>query len=272
MFNKYLKYKNKYLSLKNDLVGGAAADNKESKSFDIDNLSQEWAFQKFKYDPYEIKVAHHDFKNSNDRNLVFLGGFSTKSFNTSMQIITNKLDKLGNKFGSIYGICLDAFKNSQTEACKHYSERVEDCKDRDNNVYDNESNLNKDIASIVNNIVDNLKLKKISLLGKCAGGGVSIFTACSGKYDALYLAVPGNPKAAKPLLEMSKEKLNEMEFIFSWNEDDEFKFNWGKSTDEKNVYDTIMKEQKNYKSFLFKQGGHDVSLEFIDKIIHITQV
>jgi len=26
MFNKYLKYKNKYLSLKNNLVGGAAAD------------------------------------------------------------------------------------------------------------------------------------------------------------------------------------------------------------------------------------------------------
>lgn len=62
-------------------------------------------------------------------------------------------------------------------------------------------------------------------------------------YDALYLAVPGNPFNIIELENISKERLKDLKFIFSWTKQDVFPFDWGKtSIEEKDVYNDAMKE------------------------------
>jgi hypothetical protein len=296
MESKYLKYKNKYLNLKNRniLRGGYSSIGgnidllkEEIKKMEEEantvlptKLGDKWKLHDINNDEYNFKVAQHKFENNSDRNLVFMGGFSVNSFCESMEIITKKLDKLGLVFGSVYGICLAPFKPMQKNVCMNYDKydetRLNDRYNENKNevyVYEGEDKLNMDIAKIVNNIIMNkLKLAHVSLLGKCAGGGVAIYTASLGNYDALYLAVPGNPMSVLPLLSMDSSILDNMKFIFGWNEDGEFKFKWGESAKEILEYNKLMKHIENYESYLFKIGGHEISLELLDKIVQQLQI
>lgn len=294
---KYLKYKSKYLLLKNNkfhMTGGNIdpMDEEIEKMKKEENeilpdrlakLSNNWKLHDIKSKGYNLKVAQYDFDNKNDRNLVFCGGFSVNSFCESMEIISSKLERLGKVFKSIYAICLAPFKPKQKNVCmlydKYSEERLKDRYNENKNevyVYEGEEQLNNDIAKVISNIILNeLKLSHVHLLGKCAGGGVMIKVVSSSKlgdYDALYLAVPGSPMAVKPLLTMDKNILERLHFIFGWNEDDIFKFKWGESKNEIVEYNKLMEHRENYHSFLFQKGGHEIPLELLDKIVDSTMI
>jgi hypothetical protein len=87
----------------------------------------------------------------------------------------------------------------------------------------------------------------IHLLGKCAGGWIAIQTIQSDIYKALYLAVPASPTNIQPILD--NDKLKDLIYHFSWNEDDPDSVSWGGlSREQKVIYDAVGKKLPNYSS------------------------
>ena len=69
--------------------------------------------------------------------------------------------------------------------------------------------------------------------------------------------------------------MKEIDFIFGWNDNDDYKFNFTpESRMEKDVYDTEMRQlgkikdvELKYKSYMFPNGnGHEINADLIDKI------
>jgi hypothetical protein len=124
----------------------------------------------------------------------------------------------------------------------------------------------------------------VHLLCKCNGAWiVSLLLVRNERYKALYLAVPGIPSIdGIPLIgdilsKIKKPRIDEIKFIFGWHNKDAFKFNWGKSCDEKVKYDDVMNKLqiKNYVSDMLILGDdieedgkkyHELYPELIDKI------
>lgn len=124
-----------------------------------------------------------------------------------------------------------------------------------------------------------LNLTNVHLLGKCAGGGLAIHTITkSNIYSGLFLSVPASPLNVEKLKELNKTQKNKIRFIFTWDKNDDYPFNWNrKSNEEKEYYDKTMKKLKikNYESYIFdeepknkleKYQYHEISNGLFDKI------
>jgi hypothetical protein len=151
--------------------------------------------------------------------------------------------------------------------------------------------MNSNISLQTHEIIKSLGLSNVHLLGKCNGGWIAtLLLARSNIYEGLYLAVPGIPYSIKSLKTINRKRLDEINFVFGWTEQDCYEFHWckigttekTKSKDEKERYDSIMKEfgVKNYKSFMFiandvngspkkshNKDHHELFPEMITKII-----
>jgi hypothetical protein len=180
--------------------------------------------------------------------LVVMAGYSHNSFRGTADILIKNIDALIKKFNKIYIIEYDSYKADQTIACRLRDDTIKQDTNDNNLIYEPERKLNNKIAIRIDNIIrSELKLSNVHLLGKCAGAGVLIHTLVKDTtnhiYDALYLAVPGNPFNIIELENISKERLKDLKFIFSWTKQDVFPFDWGKtSIEEKDVYNDAMKE------------------------------
>ena len=78
-------------------------------------------------------------------------------------------------------------------------------------------------------------------------------------YKGLYLAVPGIPFAIENLNQLGS-RLENIIFIFGWNLQDNYKFKWDYSFEEKKKYDNIMNFLQeyyyiNYTSYMFDNGS-----------------
>ena len=97
------------------------------------------------------------------------------------------------------------------------------------------------------------------------------------------LAVPGSVTHITPLYNIPPKRLESMHFIFGWNENDDYAFNWNKrSSTEKEIYDEEMGKLEakkkigiNYESYMFRPGnktpegkddGHQPPDKLFDKI------
>ena len=200
--------------------------------------------------------------------LVIMAGISTRSFCSTSQVISRNLDKLSAKFSKIYMINLNTFKEAQNKSCN----------DRDKiqssdipTKFKPEIDFNELCGKIINRVITTLEptSNDIYLLGKCAGGGIAIHTVIqSNIYKALYLAVPSSPINVQPILASPNQYLKNLIYRFSWNEQDPDPVSWGgKSVDQIKVYDTMNGLGYKYDSYMFKTGRHEVSDEFIDKMI-----
>jgi len=319
--NKYLKYKMKYLSLKQskkeleNLTGGMWKDpsnihqecsTKENKNKNL-NL-KEWFVDEVDIETrgklsfknkdgitepnLKFNIIKKTFEGDERRpDLVAMAGLSFKSFCGSAEVITQNIDKLKNKFKNVYIINLNPFKDYQNDACKEYKKIFEDHNGNEdgymfrtkrtpeefNEIYGNEIKLDDEIAGIINEIItEKLKLTDVHVLGKCQGGSVSIqLVSKSDVYKALYLAVPGSPSHITPLYKISKERLEKMNFIFGWNDNDDYAFNFTlASINEKAKYDEEIgklefekKANLNCQSYHFTPGNkHEINPELISKI------
>ena len=302
-WEKYIKYKNKYINLKKQQKGGEWNDAVEfGKTCGELNLSG-WTKEDITIDSVltfknndtiepklTFNVIRKSFENSKDKPvLVAMAGLSLKSFCNSSQIIVSNVEKLREKFGAVYIISLDPFKQYQVDACVNYRDKVKETLNKEsilrtdlsesefNLIYESEIRLNIEMSKMINEIISTkLGLTNVHLLGKCAGGGISIeLVSQSDIYKSLYLAVPGSPIHIKPLTKLSTERLTSMNFIFGWNENDIYPFNFVKeSRMEKATYDEeISKMEKSmnikiyYESHMFTPGnGHEINEKLIDKI------
>jgi hypothetical protein len=218
------------------------------------------------------KSMNHTFdiieKNGNKLGptLVVMAGISTRSFCSTSQVITRNLDLLLTKFSRIYMINLNTFKDMQKESCKA-RDRI-DSPDIPTK-FAPEIEFNKLCGKIIDHICHTLELSNVHLLGKCAGGGIAIQTVIqSDIYKALYLAVPASPTNIQPILDSDKPWLKKLIYHFSWTKDDPDGVSWGGlSKDQKVVYDKASQKLPNYSSCMCETGFHEVSDEFIGKIL-----
>ena len=292
---KYLKYKTKYLELSKYLKKQTGGTISEQMNIYIESV-------KDKLKDYNIELKNFDDEKKDinimiisckkDRQdakpvLFTMAGYSHNSFRGTADILINSIDELMKKFDKICIAEYDSYKVDQTSACDLRDNKLKKESDNKNIIYAPERKLNDDISIRIDNIIRNkLKLTKVHLLGKCAGAGVLIHTlvkdTTNSIYEALYLAVPGNPFNIIELSEISKEILKKLKFIFSWTKQDIFPFDWGKkSIEEKDVYSQAMEKLEDLKKIRInytileqdlkkeddKKLYHEINQTLIDKIL-----
>jgi hypothetical protein len=292
--SKYLKYKNKYIKLKykqNKLGGALNIVDNINYINDIDKII------KFLGPiPHEININKITYNvngniihivkiilNQDDKPVLFaLAGISHRSFIGTSTVILSKLDLLTQKFKEVYLIDYESFKTKQDEACNIRDRYKETSKDI-NEIYKPELDMNNEIANNLNDIIVELKLTNVHLLGKCNGAWVvSLLLIKNAIYKGLYLVVPGIPFNVDILNELAEDRLKEINFVFGWVKQDGYEFHWGnKSFEEKKVYDKTMETIENekgikmrYKSIMYDnmqiEDGkkyHEIFPEMIDYII-----
>jgi hypothetical protein len=224
--------------------------------------------------------------NKDDKPILFvLGGMSHKSFVGTSKIILTDLDKLKTKFKEIYLVEYDSFKKIQNEACEE-RDKIKTGREMNkltneeiDKIYKPEFDMNNQIANNINQIITSENLYNVHLLGKCNGAWiVTLLLLKNDNYEGLYLAVPGiAPPNVKILENLSIDRLNTINFVFTWVKQDGYQFNWEKkSFQEKKNYDENMKiiRPKKYKSIMYDNGQvvdpkiyHEMYPEMIDDII-----
>ena len=287
---KYLNYKNKYINLKKNQKGGAPID------MEFIGITESEFPYKLSKTTHEIKKELHlvkivlDEENIDKPVLFVLAGMSHNSFLGTSKIILSKLDELKKKFKEVYLLEYASYQDDQKSACG-YRDLLFKQREDDEKLYEPEYIMNYNIANNIHEIIQDLKLENVYLLGKCNGAWVvSLLLLKDERYKALYLAVPGIPtingipSIYDILSRLNESRKNEVKFVFGWVLQDAFPFHWGMlSFEEKNRYDEIMKilynvnnldEIPNYKSFIYDNGEesnpkiyHELYPDLIDEIV-----
>ena len=302
---KYCKYKNKYLKLRGigEQIGGSIVRGEQ-----IDDIFMVSKFLSPLDDPklfttiklefncddkiiHIIKITFTNEKNKKNENiydentpvLFALGGISHKSFVGTSTVILSKLNLLKKKFKEIYLIEYSDFAEMQGDACNKRDIKAMEG-EKDDAIYKSELDMNKTIADYLNDIINELDIRNVHLLGKCNGAWVvSLLLDKNERYKGLYLAVPGIPFNVQNLMLINPERLIKINFVFGWVQQDGFNFHWGKkSNEEKDIYDTtitnIQKEKDiklKYISKMYDTGNpedgkiyHEIFPSMIDDIVN----
>jgi hypothetical protein len=255
-------------------------DNLDLKRFQIYNFENKKIFKLYGTN-YLIKYnLTNNFKLPN---LVLLSGFSNKSIINSSKVVFNNINKIKDKYQAFYIFCYSEkeFKKYQIDACNLRDQKKLNIKNSLNQIYESEIKLNDKLGTFIDKCLrsPNLNLTNVHILGKCAGGGVAIHTITkSNIYTGLFLSVPASPLNILKLKQLNDIQKNNIRFIFTWEQNDDYLFDWGrKSNEEKHYYDKTMKKLKitNYESYIFneepkktleKYQYHEISNGLFDKI------
>jgi len=255
---KYCKYKNKYLKLKENQLGGALYDNipKIIEETENKNILSEFLLPLLDIHYKTIKLLFEDEKTRKKIHIIkitlnqdkkkpvlfALAGISHKSFMGTSSVIIPKLQLLETKFKEVYLVEYADFSDEQDKACNKRDENMKKT-ENPNEIFKPEQDMNDNIAEFLNNIIlNNLNLNKVHLLGKCNGAWVVTLLLTKNKiYKGLYLAVPGIAFNVEALKSLSVERLEQINFVFGWDNRDGFPFKWKmKSNEEKQRYDKTM--------------------------------
>lgn len=263
-----------------DILNNIITNNLDKNSFSFYYFDNEKIIKLYGKN-YIIK--YNLTNNSNLPNLVLLSGFSNKSIINSSRVVFENINKIENKYQALYIFCYseNEFKKYQKDACDLRDKMKENVLNSFNKIYESEIKLNDQLATIIDKCLrsPDLNLTNVHLLGKCAGGGLAIHTITkSNIYSGLFLSVPASPLNVEKLKELNKTQKNKIRFIFTWDKNDDYPFNWNrKSNEEKEYYDKTMKKLKikNYESYIFdeepknkleKYQYHEISNGLFDKI------
>jgi len=195
----------------------------------------------------------------NKPNLVAMAWFSKKSFCGTTQRIIENIDKIKDKFNTIYVFQYDEekFKELQSIACQT-RDRNKSNKTIMEEIYKPEIDLNEELGEIIDKLFHCAGLTKVHLLGKCAGGDVAIYVFTKLPiYEALYLGVPASPTSIKHIVDnIDEANIYNKKFIFAWDEMDAYQFDWNKkSNEEKERYD-------KYEDILISNGNTFITVQF----------
>lgn len=283
---KYYKYKNKYLKLKRNQLGGGLTEEIKDKNTISDflppliDIHYETSKLLFTDDDTgkKIHIIKITLNEDKDKPVLFaLAGMSHKSFVGTSTVILSKLDSLNTKFKEIYLAEYADFSEDQSKACKERDEIMEKS-DNFDEIYNPEAVMNNNIADFLHNIIkNNLNLENVHLLGKCNGAWVVTLLLLKDEiYKGLYLAVPGIPSNVTILSKLDKNRLKNINFVFGWVKQDGFKFKWGKSNEEQIKYNETIKDIKcNCMSIMYDNDGeehdkihHEIFPDMIDDIVN----
>jgi predicted esterase len=186
----------------------------------------------------------------NGGSLVVIPGYSFKSFCSMIKKIFEGLDYIKNKYSEFYMI-------SWSPEIKELSIEVsKDVEDEDTKFRLNEQ-FRVEMAHIVDKILRSppMDINNFTLMGKSAGGGVSIYIASMNQeVKTLMLSCPGISERGRPLINRL-----DLDIRLSWNEDDDvipFKVS------EELINDFEVQGNK-YKFYSYPTGGHELNIEFL---------
>ncbi len=186
--------------------------------------------------------------NDEGSDLFVIPGYSFKSFTTMFGQLHKGMEYLS-KYRNLYMI-------NWGDTIKALSQKVSDGMSQEK-AYIVNDDFRAELASLVDKLIrsPDLNLKGFTLLGKSAGGGVSIFLAgLNPDVKKLLLCCPGITNRGTPLASRP-----ELEIHLAWNKDDD--------VIDFAIHDEIVKqlnEQGNRLLFhSYETGGHELNVEFL---------
>ena len=184
-----------------------------------------------------------------DKPLIVIPGYSTKSFIT----MTNKLLEGINsiKEYTIYIVCWG-------DRIKELSSNITKDKDSSEHYQLNEK-FRAELAHIMDKILRNyFGDTNISILGKSAGGGVTLYIASiNHNVKEIFLCAPATTTGGT-LLEDRKD----IRILLSWNKDDDII----PHTNSDDFIADFEKQDNDYYFYLYDTGGHELNVHFLSEI------
>ena len=208
-------------------------------------------FQNFKIDEINkvqfitISVS----KSDNTNPLVIIPPYSFDGFAKIMTTIDNNFDIIKKKYNIIYVIYWgdEIKKKSITQNITNNDEK-----------YKINEKFRITLANTANKIINKYKITSFTLLGKSAGGGISIHIAKKNKQVKFLFLVC---LAISTIVKLNKT----IKIILSWNRDDD-KIPYEESLPLINNY---IKNKNNFNFLSYETGGHELHEDFFKTNIFI---
>ena len=210
-------------------------------------------FQNFKIDEINkvqfitISVS----KSDNTNPLVIIPPYSFDGFAKIMTTIDNNFDIIKKKYNIIYAIYWgDEIKRKSIEISTILNKNCKNITNVDEKYKINEK-FRITLANTANKIINKYKITSFTLLGKSAGGGISIHIAKKNKQVMfLFLVCP----AISTIVKLNKT----IKIILSWNRDDD-KIPYEESLPLINNY---IKNKNDFNFLSYETGGHELHDDF----------
>ena len=220
-------------------------------------------FKKHKYTIYDINepilnnkygiinIVKMNLDNKKGPCLIVVPGYSMDSMVTIFEKLLEGFNYIKDIYSSLYIVNWgQTIKDLSSNITKGLTDQDE--------MYQLNEDFRIDLASVLDKIIRSMDLKcDITILGKSAGGGVSIYMAkmdTSHNIKTLLLCCPGTIGGGKPLKDRKDLKI-----ALSWNEDDN-KIPFQTYT---KFEEDFVEQNNNYKIFLYKKGGHELNTLFL---------
>ena len=230
-------------------------------TIELEKLSKKINLPKYKIQTIQEPLLNSKYGNINivtieckgSKPLVVIPGYSTKSFITMFEKLIEGYEYI-NTYSSIYVVCWGS-------TIKELSQEVIKDLTLTQDIFEKNEEFRIEMANILDKILRSppLNLQDITLLGKSAGGGVSMYIASNNKnVKELLLCCPATMYHGM-VLENRKDILIKL----SWNEDDDII-----PYETYEYFERDFKINKNkYKMYLYETGGHELNVEFLRDII-----
>ena len=186
-----------------------------------------------------INILQITLENKDALPLVSICGYSYASFENGARILMSGYEHLKTKYSCIYMICW-------TDEIKEITSNTSD--------RDKHDEFKSIFAGILNKILHKLEITKCSVLGKSAGGGISIYlTSINPDVQYLYLACPALTLRAKPL------ENRQVPIKLMWCKDDTIL----PYSIHQDFLSDFEKQKKEYSFYSYNKGGHELYEPFI---------
>jgi len=187
----------------------------------------------------DINILKIELEKTDELPLIMIPGYSYRSFQDMARVLMTGYDHLKIKYSCIYMVCW-------TDEIKALTSSTSD--------YDKQEEYRLAVTNILNKILHKLEISKCSVVGKSAGGGVSIYlTSMNSDIQYLYLACPGITPRAKPLA------ARQIPIKLMWCKDDDTL----PYTMYKEFLSDFDDQKKEYSFHSYNTGGHELNTQFI---------
>jgi len=187
----------------------------------------------------DINILKIELEKTDELPLIMIPGYSYRSFQDMARVLMTGYDHIKTKYSCIYMVCW-------TDEIKALTSSTSD--------YDKQEEYRLAVTNILNKILHKLEITKCSVVGKSAGGGVSIYlTSMNTDIQYLYLACPGITPRAKPLAG------RQIPIKLMWCKDDDTL----PYTMYKEFLSDFDDQKKEYSFHSYNTGGHELNTQFI---------
>jgi hypothetical protein len=200
----------------------------------------------------EINLLQVPLKNSSGTDLLVFPGYSFNSFTTMFTKLVEGMKFFENKFRCLYMINFgDKVKADSKEVGKGLPE---------SEAFILNDNFKEELVKVLDKCMRSpeVNLTNFTVLGKSAGGGVSVFFAGINKeVKRLLFCCPGITNKGTPLAGRP-----ELEIDIGWNiDDDNIEYNINKD-----IMEQLTKQGNKAKFHGYQSGGHELNVQFLEDV------